>query len=70
MNWHRLVMIATSASESIAYANSLESTIDSWSILGFNLVNRYEVAPIVDVKTLDEKFQAIKYEARSTYEIL
>ncbi|CAC5423157.1 Guanylate cyclase soluble subunit beta-2,Guanylyl cyclase GC-E,Retinal guanylyl cyclase 1,Soluble guanylate cyclase gcy-31,Receptor-type guanylate cyclase gcy-28,Soluble guanylate cyclase gcy-35,Receptor-type guanylate cyclase gcy-4,Guanylate cyclase soluble subunit alpha-1,Receptor-type guanylate cyclase gcy-21,Retinal guanylyl cyclase 2,Heat-stable enterotoxin receptor,Soluble guanylate cyclase 88E,Guanylate cyclase soluble subunit beta-1,Receptor-type guanylate cyclase gcy-13,Receptor-type guanylate cyc len=64
MNWHRLVMIATSASESIAYANSLESTIDSWSILGFNLVNRYEVAPIVDVKTLDEKFQAIKYEAR------
>ena len=70
LSWYRLVMISTSAQESIAYSNSLESAIDSLSVIGFNIVHHYkEVSRNISSQSLDEMLNAIKYEGRSKYTI-
>ncbi|CAC5423154.1 Guanylate cyclase soluble subunit beta-2,Soluble guanylate cyclase gcy-31,Soluble guanylate cyclase gcy-35,Head-specific guanylate cyclase,Receptor-type guanylate cyclase gcy-28,Soluble guanylate cyclase gcy-36,Guanylate cyclase soluble subunit alpha-1,Retinal guanylyl cyclase 2,Heat-stable enterotoxin receptor,Soluble guanylate cyclase 88E,Guanylate cyclase soluble subunit beta-1,Guanylate cyclase soluble subunit alpha-2 [Mytilus coruscus] len=65
LSWFRLVMISTAAPESIAYANSLEAALQSFSVIGFNLVHHYsQVSTNISGTSLDEMFNAIKYEGR------
>ena len=64
-------MISTAAPESIAYANSLEAAVQSFSVIGFNLVHHYsQVSPNISGTSLDEMFNAIKYEGRSRYQFV